>query len=295
MKSKIKTIQNESGIAIHLYLALIFIVCYGLAAIEFFTRKGIAFEILSKGFTFVPVLSAVITKRITKVRSKYFLSLKVWKNKKAWLFSAFAPGILIVIGSILYFLIFANEYSGVFAYGQLMGNDSAVSIDNVFVFTIICVIIAALMIPIQLIELGEEVGWRGYLLSLQVEKYGERKAILINGFEWGLAHLPLIYFGFNYSLDNFGAPWTNMLVMILMCMVFGTLFSYITIKTGNCAYAAIMHGVVNIIGEIPVLLTYSKQSGLLGPNPSGIIGMSLFLVVAVVLLVFKANGAKAKH
>ena len=33
----------------------------------------------------------------------------------------------------------------------------------------------------------------------QVEKYGEKKAVLINGIEWGIVHLPLIYFGFNYS------------------------------------------------------------------------------------------------
>lgn len=159
-----------------------------------------------------------------------------------------------------------------------------------FVFTIISIIAAALMIPIQLIELGEEVGWRGYLLSLQVEKYGGRKAVLINGFEWGLSHLPLIYFGFNYSLDNFGAPWTNMLMMILVCMVLGTLFSYVTIRTGNCMYAAIMHGVVNIIGEMPVLLTYDLNPTLLGPNPTGIIGMSFLLIVAVFsLLKLKTN------
>ncbi|MBD8939301.1 MAG: CPBP family intramembrane metalloprotease [Lachnospiraceae bacterium] len=146
------------------------------------------------------VLSELITKRVTNVKSHYFVSLRVWKNKKAWLLSAIIPGILIVLGSLAYFFVFKYEYSGIFAYGQLLGNGNTITINNVFVFSFVCIFVAAFLIPIQLLELGEEIGWRGYLLDLQIEKCGERSAVLINGFEWGLAHLPLIYFGFNYSL-----------------------------------------------------------------------------------------------
>ena len=70
----------------------------------------------------------------------------------------------------------------------------------VVLFIIICILISALCFPIHLLELGEEVGWRGYLLWFQVEKYGARKAVLVNGLEWGLAHMPLIYLGFNIGI-----------------------------------------------------------------------------------------------
>lgn len=70
------------------------------------------------------------------------------------------------------------------------------------------------------------------MLGFQVEKYGEKKAVLINGTELGIAHLPLIYFGFNYSLDNPGAPWTNMLMMVLVCVVLAiVLFSMLKPKS----------------------------------------------------------------
>ena len=59
-------------------------------------------------------------------------------------------------------------------------------------------------------------------------------------------------------------------------------------------YAAIMHGVVNILGEIPVYLTYDRQSGLLGPNPTGLIGMSFLLIAAAVLL-FQLEGTAVKN
>lgn len=56
----------------------------------------------------------------------------------------------------------------------------------------------------------------------------------MNGIGWGLAHLPLIYFGFNYSLKNSGAPYANMALMLVVCVIMGIMFSYITIWTGNC-------------------------------------------------------------
>lgn len=50
--------------------------------------------------------------------------------------------------------------------------------------------------------------------------------ILLNGFFWGMAHLPLIYFGFNYSPENIGAPWSNMAMMMLVCAVIMLISSY---------------------------------------------------------------------
>lgn len=204
---------------------------------------------------------------------------------KAWLFSAFVPGIMIVLGAFLYFIIFPWEYSGVFKYGMRLGTNAQISIENPFVLSVTLVLIGAIMIPIQLLELGEEIGWRGWLLGFQVEKYGEKKAVLINGTEWGILHLPLIYFGFNYSMHNPGAPWSNMLMMVFVCIVLGIIFSYITIRTENCMYAAIMHGVVNVVGELPVYMTVSMESGLLGPNPTGLVGLLFLFVLAIVLFI----------
>lgn len=105
----------------------------------------------------------------------------------------------------------------------LIGTKQVIRIMNPLSFSVVCVLIAAGCILIQLLELGEEIGWREYLLPKQVAVYGMRKGVLLNGFYWGIAHLPLIFLGFNYSLENIGAPWSNMLMMIIVCM---TLFWY---------------------------------------------------------------------
>lgn len=58
---------------------------------------------------------------------------------------------------------------------------------------------------------------------------------------------------------------------------------YVTVVSGNVMYAAIVHGVINVIGEVPVFLSLRQESGLLGPNPTGLIGMAGLIACAVVL------------
>ena len=267
--------------AIFVYLLLVLGVCYLLGLLEIITSTGKFYQILGISFTFIPVIAAFITKKITGERAKFHLSLRVWKNMKYWLLSAFLPGILITVGTAVYYLVFTEQYSGIFQIGMRLGTDMEIAVKSPILLAIVCILISAVMIPIQLLELGEEIGWRGYLLGFQVDKYGEKKAVLLNGIEWGLAHLPLIYFGFNYSLKNYGAPWSNMGMMMITCIVLGIFLSFVTIKTENCMYAAIIHGVVNIIGELPVYLSVDLKSGLLGPNPTGILTMLPLIIVAI--------------
>lgn len=273
------------------YLTIVLGACFGLGITGIFTGNengNTAFEILRKCFTALPVAAAFLTRRITKDKSPWNFSLKVWKRPGLWLFCAFVPSALIALGAVLYFLIFPGEYSGIFHYGELLGTAGEMQISSSAVFIAVNILISALFIPIQLLELGEEIGWREYLLPRQIKRYGVRKAVLLNSFLWGMAHLPLIYFGFNYSAETPFAPWSSMAMMTLVCMTLGIIFSYVTIISGNCMYCAVIHGAVNVIGEIPVLLMADGKlgnSGLLGPNPTGLISMLPLIVLAAVMFV----------
>lgn len=276
-----------------LYLTLVLGVCYLLGAIALFTQgkaRGITVDVLQKGFTAFPVAAAFLTKKIMKDKSGWNLSLRVWKRPGLWAFCAFVPGFLVCFGAFLYFSLFVHDYSGVFSYGAVarlvgLAGDGMIELTSLPTFCAVCILIAAVCIPLQLLELGEEIGWRGYLLPLQIRRFGTRKAVLLNSFLWGLAHMPLVYFGFNYSLKNPGAPWSNMALMLLLCLSLGIICSYVTIASGNCMYAAIVHGVINVIAELPVFLSVCQTNGLLGPNPTGLISMSGLVLCAVVLFV----------
>lgn len=287
LQNKIKEI-NDNRNQIRIYLIFVLGICWALGIAAFCSQghsKNILYQILQKGFTTFPVIAAVFTRRITRDKSEWRISFHVWKNKKLWAFCAFVPSILIVIGTALYFVLFPEQYSGVFNLGSLTGTEQVIHIANPLQFCVICVLVAAVCIPIQVVELGEEIGWREYLLPKQIAEYGVRKGTLLNGLYWGIAHLPLIYLGFNYSPENVGAPWSNMLMMLLVCVTTGIICAYVMMCSNNVMYPAIIHGVVNVIGEIPVFISVSGKNGLLGPNPTGLISMSGLILCAIIMLI----------
>ncbi len=297
--------MDTSKKQIRIYLLFVLGICWGLGIVAFCLQgnsQNIIYQILQKGFTAFPVIAAVFTRRVTRDESEWRISFRIWKNKKLWAFCAFVPSILIVMGVALYFMLFPKQYSGVFNLGSLIGTEQVIHITDPLRFCVICVLIAAICIPIQVLELGEEIGWREYLLPKQIAVYGVRKGTLLNGLYWGIAHLPLIYFGFNYSPENAGAPWSNMLMMMLVCVMLGIICSYVMVRSNNVMYPAIIHGAVNVIGEIPVFVSVSGKNGLLGPNPTGLISMSglilcaaiMFIKLPTVKMICRGNGGKYK-
>ena len=130
--------------------------------------------------------------------------------------------------------------------------------------------------------LGEELGWRGYLLPHLCQSMSIHRAILFSGAIWGLWHAPMIAMGHNYGTGYPTAPWGGILAMIVFCIVCGTFLSYLTIRTGSALPAAIGHGALNAFAAAPA---YFMASGVynpfLGPVPTGIIGGAGFIVVAV--------------
>lgn len=240
-------------------------------------------------FMGTPALAVFITRKLTKDIAPLNFSTKIFKDKKALLFSTLIPGAAIFLGTVLFFLIFPDDldYQGryIFAtYGAFGApQDIELTISSMFIMGFIVYVISAIAFPIWYIALGEDIGWQGYMLFLLCRKTSVKCAIIINGALWGLAHAPLIYFGMNYGTGYLGAPYTGILMMVLVCIVLGTWMSYITLKTKNCMYAAIIHGAADIIGEVGIWISLSTKSSLLGPVPTGIIGLSVLLIGAVIL------------
>lgn len=280
---------------IFVYLALVFCVYYGLGLIAILlpdSAGNAVYSFLSFPVIFMgtPALSVFLTRRITGDKSVIAYSAKVWKNKKAALFSMVVPTVFILVGAVLFYLIFPNDldYSGDYII-QAFGSSGAPSeisftVPSLLIIGMVVCIISAFCVPSWFIALGEDIGWQGYLLPMLCKKMTTRQAVLLNGILWGVAHAPLIYFGMNFGLNYAGAPYSGIAMMTLFCMTIGVYMSYVTLKTNNCMYASIIHGAVNIIGETPIFISLSTQSVLLGPNPSGIIGMSVLLIGAVILL-----------
>ena len=243
-------------------------------------------------FYVAPAIAVFVTRKLSKDTKPLNFSIRVFRNKKALFFSALIPGAAVLLGIILFFLIFPEDldFHGRYisqtygAYGA--PQDIDLSISSILLMGLIVYLISAVAIPVWFIALGEDIGWQGYLLPLLCRKTSVKRAVFINGTLWGLAHAPEIYYGLNYGTDYFGAPYTGMLMMIPVTIVLGIWMSYITLKTKNCMYAAIIHGAADIIGDAGVWISLSTKNSLLGPGASGIIGLSVLLIGAI-LLFFK--------
>lgn len=240
-------------------------------------------------FMGTPALAVFLTRKLTKDETPLNFSTKIFKNKKALLFSTLVPSACIFLGTVLFFLIFPEDldFEGRFiseTYGAFGApQDIQFTIGSMLLMGFIVYVISAVAFPIWYIALGEDIGWQGYMLPLLCKKMPVKCAVIMNGVFWGLAHAPLIYYGLNYGTDYFGAPYAGILMMILVTIVLGIWMSYITLKTKNCMYAAIIHGATDIIGEVGNWISLSTKSSLLGPIPSGIISLSVLLIGAVIL------------
>ncbi len=93
--------------------------------------------------------------------------------------------------------------------------------------------------------LGEEAGWRGYMMPGLMKLTGRYRALLIGGVIWGLWHAPLTCIGHNFGTDYPGFPFTGILIMCVYCVCIGVILTFVTERSGSVWPAAILHAVNN--------------------------------------------------
>lgn len=127
----------------------------------------------------------------------------------------------------------------------------------------------------MLFTMGEELGWRGYLLP-KLLPLGQWKAVVLSGVIWGVWHTPAIMQGHNYP----GYPILGSFMMIVFCVLLGTIISWLYLNTKSPWVAALAHGSVNAIAGLPVLFLKPGFNMALGGTlaaPTAWIGMAVLI------------------
>lgn len=280
---------------IFMFLAIVFGVYYSFWLVSALLPRELGEIVISilqfpPVFMGTPALAVFLTRKLTADHASLKFSTKVRKNKKALFFSALAPTAAIFLGYILFYSTYPEDLDFTGAYiSQNFGAfgapaDIQFTIPSMLTMGLIICGISAVAVPIWFIALGEDIGWQGYLLPLLCKKLPVQAAVLLNSTLWGLGHAPLIYFGFNYGLDYAGAPFAGIAMMVFVCIVLGIWLSYVTLKYENCMYAAVIHGAVDVIGETGIWVSLGTKSPLVGPNPTGLLGISVLWIGAMILL-----------
>ena len=240
---------------------------------------------------FIPAICVIITRLITKEGFQNSMIKPNFKgNMKIYLLAYFGPSILILLGAIVYFLIFPKQFD--INCGYLLQSYEAMGVDvetmpmpaNLLMFS--QGITAILFGPIInfVTCFGEEWAWRGYMVPKMAENMKTIPMLLVSGVIWGLWHAPLTIIGHNYGIGYFGYPFTGIFAMSLFCTVIGIFMSYLTLKTKSCIPAVLTHGAINAFAAIGTYFTVDGGSTFIGPAPTGVIGMIAFIIVDIFLV-----------
>lgn len=208
---------------------------------------------------------------------------------KDYLLVYLGPTALLFLSAAVYFLIFPGSFDlQLTALKETAAGTGGLSAYNLLLISILQIIIIGPVINI-IPTLGEELGWRGYLLPKLRMFLTDWAALVVTGIIWGIWHIPVIVMGHNYGTDYMGYPWLGILAMIVFCVVLGVIEGYVSIKLESVIPAAMIHSVVNAGAELPILLAKGGYNPILGPAITGLIGGLPFIVLAVVLLIKAGN------
>lgn len=133
--------------------------------------------------------------------------------------------------------------------------------------------------------LGEEIGWRGFLLPrVQQLVPDRRRAALLTGFAHGCFHLPLILIGTTY--DNEVPGWVAAPTAVALITAGGVFYAWIWDRSRSVWAVSIAHNTVNTVfdlGAAAVVATGGANVAYIA-GETGVATLGVVVVLAVLLL-----------
>ncbi|WP_309066508.1 CPBP family intramembrane glutamic endopeptidase [Microbacterium sp.] len=205
----------------------------------------------------------------------------VWLTVAAWLITPVIVALTIVVSAVLGFVdldltfsAFARELERALPAGAPLPPVEVVAVAQLAAIPLGALLNAPL-------ALGEELGWRGWLLPA-LRPLGTWPALLLSGAIWGIWHSPVILLGYNFGRTDV----TGVIFMIAGCMAWGVLFGWLRLRSASVWPAVLAHGALNAAGGAIVIFAASKPDlALAGP-----LGVSAWIVCGVVVIVLVLAG-----
>lgn len=274
-----KLLHNKS----FLYSLVVLVISWSLTIVLFQNEEQAlkSFPIVM----FVPLIVAVVFSRIPALKlmqsSGFLGNMKL--APRYYLFGIFYPIVLVLVIAAI------NLTFGISSIQTSVLKDQSKLIALLTTF-----------IPALLSVLGEEAGWRGYLLPSLTEKYSKLLSSVITGIVWAIFHMPVLYFlSKAYDLTN---PGVIVLVQAGTVFTISFAFAYIYFKSQSLVPVLLLHAIWNLFNPYVLGNLYRNESGVLKgdifiQNGEGVIGL---IVIAAMSLFFayrikKMNLQDASH
>ncbi len=126
---------------------------------------------------------------------------------------------------------------------------------------------------------GEEIGWRGYMLTRLIDA-GVPRPVLASGLIWAGWHLPLIFAGI-YAAGPF--PAFSAVIFVVSVTSIAFVFARMRLETGSIWPAIFAHSAWNAIIQGPFDGSTTGANAALWTGESGILTVIAIVVVAVIV------------
>lgn len=265
-----------------IFLLCAFIPMTGIGVAQYFlnqTSKAALMLILSASSMLLPLIAVVITQLTSREPVLQGMGISFRINRWwliGWLlmpiFSLAAMGMTLLMPgakwtpdseTILMAIASMPEGFGVWGFIGLTivsGMFAGLTINLVFAF-------------------GEEIAWRGFLMQIFKGKKFIATA-LWTGLIWGLWHAPVILNGHNYPQH----PVAGVFMMVILCLLLTPILMYFRIKSRSVIVPAIMHGTMNAVAGLSILLVTPANDLLYGCP--GLAGMTILLMINVCIFLY---------
>lgn len=223
------------------------IVCSALMETEIIVQRAMGLAVF---LMWIPALSAIIAGCISQIGSNGTISCKILLNSIGfrmvsfrWIvYSCVIPLLYIGIPYIIFWIISPESL-----------NLSSTSVKQLLIMSLLGILVGVLT------ALGEESGWRGYLMPALTESWGTTKALIFTSLFWGAWHLPILISGLYMP----GTPiWYKVPAFLLMILPVGMIYGIVAIKTRSVWPVAVLHAAHNTFDQTifgPVTIADNKM------------------------------------
>jgi membrane protease YdiL (CAAX protease family) len=263
-----------------------------------------------------PALANVATRLITREGwGHLMLRPNFRRGWRLYLAAWLLPLVAMIVGGAIFYLLFPRSFDP--DLGRMRSDPTLAAVWKMFAdlpfavvdhpwlvwlyFTAVSMTINAPIFAVTAI--GEEFGWRAYLLPKLVERFagaehasagtegparagaldvaGARKAALLVGVIWGVWHWPAFFIQMTFDP---GMHILFPLVHLVSTCSLSVLMSWVALRSGSVWPAALVHGELKLYNALVALYPLKGPAiPLVGPESAGLIGGIGFTILALVL------------
>lgn len=249
-------------------LLLFIILCFALSSIFYYLIIAKNMLDASTLLMWCPGVAAIIVKMVYH-RGENILMIRKVKVKYI-LYAILLPLIYWGISYSIYVLIYGKSVLGENMLLRLLKEPQ---------------LLIVLLLTYLFTGLGEEIGWRGYLMPKMDELFGFRKGTGICGIIWFLWHLPVFLAGYVSTIPL----WYQLPTLFILIIALAYPMADVTLRSRSVWPAAVLHGTHNMVSQ---LLLDQSIGGDMRPFLVGETGIISVAVLAVVAWIISKNYLK---